>query len=188
MLETILRSFKAAWKWPEVVHETRAMIYLSRALLAFLPVLSIVSTIASGYSSNMFGAIMFSIAIGLSFVIAIFLLFKGSYYRVKKYEDIEKKAKNSFNEFPEFSECPIRQYGHSWVGYGHIRRHTFITCVCHIIEGITHDRVNVDDYFKDEEHIQYLYAKFTSRDVTDDRFKYCDKSEEDSFPVTVLDI
>lgn len=190
MLELILRSFKAAWKWPEVVHESRVMIYLSRALLAFLPVLSIASTLATGYSdsNSMFGAVMFSIAIALSFVIAIFLLFKSSYYRVQKYEDIEKKAKNSFNEFPEFSECPIRQYGYSWVGYGHIKPHHFIKCVCDIISGITQNRVDVNDYIKDEEFIKHIYAKFVSTDITDDRFTYCDRDEEDSFPVTVLDI
>lgn len=188
MLESILRSFKAAWKWPEVVHETRGMIYISRALLAFLPVLSIASTLANGQSHNLFAAIMFSIAIGVSFIIAIFLLFRGSHYRVERYESIAAKAKNVFNQFPQFSDCEIMQRGHSWVGYGHIKPHLFVQCICKIISGITNNQVNTSEYIKDENYVEHRYARFLSDSLSDEHFEFCEINTIDSFPVTVLDI
>lgn len=186
MYKRLARAYKTAWRWPEVIHESKTVIYLSRALTIGLPILCIASTIASGIiHSTILWPIFFCLVIIGAFVASTVLIFQDEYTIVEEYEKIEKRIANQFCGFPQYTKLPMYQDSEGeWFAYGHIPPHKFVSEICKIVYGVSEDETMSDKYLEREDEVIHTYASY--EDDYGETLRLCIREDEGAFPITKL--
>lgn len=188
MKDKIIKSYRAAWKWPEVYTRDPLLIWASRCIVFLIPAALVVITIVTGVP--LYGWIatgLFVLLVILGLIGITINLFYPEYDAVKDFQTREERIKQFFHGFPQHTDIPLIEYEtNEWISYGHVAPKDFLDAIGTVIYKVTEDPELADDYLGLEDSVGHLYATFRNpaEGHWDEGLDLCKPSAEDCFPIT----
>lgn len=191
MKDTLIKAYKAAWRWPEVYSHSPSTIWVSRviavalplvlvglAFFLFLPVLGILVSALIG------------VVTGIVMVIATVVIFFKEFEGIESFKLQEAQVREFFHGFPSITNVPVIEHGEGeWIAYGHLPSEDFVDAIRAVVLEVTEDPCRASMYTGAEEYVEYLYAAFLNPEEGHwkEGISFCKPSVPTSFPITRLD-
>lgn len=189
MRKRVRKSIKASWRLPETLFSSIPLVWSSRFLLIF----SFTGILLSTYFTTLlfFSTLVALVASCAVFSVLLLVLvstFASDYRKVYLLERLEARILQYFPGYPEFTDIHlIEEDTDVWMAYGHVPADKLTEDICKIMVGLSGGSLNPDKCRKNQDKVEYLYAKFDTSDPSMLKIRLCGGTASGRFPVTRLD-
>jgi hypothetical protein len=190
MKEKLIKTYRTAWRWPEVYSNSSAVIWTSRAIAFLVPLALIGLTVVTGVPIYGWAATGFVAAfIGFVMIMSTVYMFYDEFDSVEDFETREARIKEYFNGFPAHTDLRLIEHEpNEWIAYGHVQPQEFISAIQTVLAAVTEDKALIDAYGGLQESVGHLYATFVNPEEGHwgEGLELCKHTVEDCFPITRL--
>lgn len=186
MKDKLVKTYTAAWRWPELFSHDPVVIWTSRLIVFALPVGLIVLTFITGVP--LYGWIftaIYAFLVLLGLLGATIKMFYPEYSTVENFQTRESRIKQYFHGFPAYTDIPLIEYDTGeWISYGHVDPEEFIDAIIKVILGATEDLKATEKFGGLASTVGHTYATFKNEGHWDEGLELCKAHTEDCFPIT----